>query len=245
MAPSQREAYDQFHAQALLELEEGFLDGSLPGVAVIRARQIMAHPEALPNPTYTNLMKLVKAGEAPKSSLDGVPKTVNILKKGEITGKDERLEIHLAENEPLIIFSALVPEQERIMRICKKAGRKEALINGSVDSKTERPRIDAAFRAGELDVVVASPMTAGVGFNWGHVNHVIFASLDYMDDSFIQAYRRTIRGKRETPVRITILEYRDSIDQRIIQIVEEKSESAHKVDETYQRLGFHPRRRER
>jgi hypothetical protein len=41
-------AYDVFHEQAMLELMDGdILDGSMPGVAVIRACQIMAHPETM------------------------------------------------------------------------------------------------------------------------------------------------------------------------------------------------------
>jgi hypothetical protein len=61
---------------------------------------------------------------------------------------------------------------------------------------------------------------------------VIFVSLDYMDTSFFQAYRRMIRGVRKTPLRITILEYARSLDRRIFRIVQAKSGLARAVDPT-------------
>src|SRR3546814_16266139 len=50
MGPLCREKYDEFHDQAMLELEKmEVLDGTLPGVNLIRSQQIMGNPE--PNRT--------------------------------------------------------------------------------------------------------------------------------------------------------------------------------------------------
>jgi superfamily II DNA or RNA helicase len=200
MSPAQRDAYDEFHEQALLELVDTFLDGTLPGVATLRARQIMQCPEIFG------------------------------LCKGETTGKDERLMVHLSNDTPMVIFAVFQAEQERIMKMLEAKGMKAALINGNVLTK-ERGEIDAAFQRGEIQVVV-SPATAGVGFNWAHVDRMVFASLDYQDSNFMQAYRRAIRGKRETPLLIYVLEYEDSIDQRIFQIIDRKAGDANRVDGT-------------
>jgi SNF2 family DNA or RNA helicase len=205
MSPKQRKAYEEMEDEALVELTDEFLEGASPAVNAIRCRQIMAHPE-----------------------------TFN-LASGETTGKDERLLVHFGDaaqsGEPIAVFASLVPEQERMVKLATKAGLRTALINGNVSSAA-RARIDEAFRAGQLDCVVASPDTAGVGFNWHHLQVMVFTSLNYMDDSFVQAYRRGIRGKREKPLLIYVLEYRDSIDQRIMQIIEQKSMEANKVDPT-------------
>jgi len=208
MHHKQRVAYDEFEASAILELEDKFLEGFNPAVAVMRCRQIMAHPE-----------------------------TFGLLKDGELTGKDESLLVHIEDhknrgNEPMLIYSALVPEQNRIYQLLKKEGLRVGLINGSVSAE-RRAEIDEEFRAGTLDAIVASPATAAVGFNWGHINHIIFASLDYQDVNFVQAYRRAIRGTREIPLRVTVLEYEDSIDQRIFAIVNKKSSDLAKVDDSY------------
>jgi hypothetical protein len=211
MAPAHREPYMKFHNQAMLELEDSFLDGSLPGVATIRARQIMAHPE-----------------------------TMNIG-PGVETGKDERLRVHLEDalrsGISVLIYAALIPEQVRILALVQSIGLTAALINGTVTGPArEKNRI--AFEAREIQVMVASPATASVGLNWEHVDHIILVSMDYKDTNFTQAIRRADRGTRTTPLRVTIFEYEDTVDGRIMQIHENKSRDAHKVDPTYKILKF-------
>lgn len=207
-----RAAYDEFAAKAILELEDEFLEGVNPAVNAMRCRQIMSHPH-----------------------------TMGLLKETELTGKEERLELivadHINSGKPLVIFSSLVPEQERIAKLCAKWGLRVALINNTVTPK-RRGEIDSAFKAGDIDCVVGSPATAAVGFNWGHVDHIVFASIDYDNTNFVQAYRRAIRGVRETPVLIEILEYENSIDQRMYSIVDAKSHDLAKVDDTYERLNL-------
>jgi len=203
-----REAYDQFHEQAMLELENAeFLDGTLPGVATIRARQIMAHPETMG------------------------------IAKGEITGKDERLAVFAGEGQPMLIFAALKPEQQRIQQLLTSLGLRAGLINSDV-SANRRNEIDLAFQESRLDAIVASGPTAGVGYNWERADHVIYVSVDYQDVNFIQSYRRASRGTRTTTLRVTSLAYEDSIDQRMYAILKAKSELANRVDSTRRVLAF-------
>ncbi|MBC7737903.1 MAG: hypothetical protein H7245_11970, partial [Candidatus Saccharibacteria bacterium] len=122
-------------------------------------------------------------------------------------------------------------QQERLVEICKKMGFRVGLINGNV-STAKRGDIDEAFQRGELDIVVVSPATASVGFNWGHLDTVIFMSIDFMDSSFLQGYRRAMRGVRTSPLLIYVMEYENSVDQRIFKIVEIKSAMAVEVDPT-------------
>lgn len=213
MAPDQRAKYDEFEQKALLELEDEFLDGSIGGgVFTMRCRQIMQCPELFD------------------------------LCKGEKTGKDERLEIHLADHKntgrPLTIFSPLIAEHERLNRLIHDAGFRVDCINGDVPA-TKRAKIDQQYQNGELDVVIATAQTAGIGFNWGHVDHALFTGLDYRDDSFEQAVRRHIRGKRDRALRVSVLEYERSIDQQIMAKVERKSADAAKVDPTKTPIKFH------
>jgi len=137
---------------------------------------------------------------------------------------------------PLVIFAALRPQQERLLEICEKKFKlKTGMINGGVSSK-RRFEIDQDFRDGKLDVVVASPATAGVGFNWGRVDKMIFMSVDPIDSSFVQGYRRAVRGKRETPLLIYLMEYENSMDQRMFEIIDTKSKLANDVDPSKKRL---------
>lgn len=106
MGPLMREEYDKFHEQAMLELEDGrVLDGALPGVATIRATQIMAHPETMG------------------------------IAKGEITGKDEKLAEYANEGRPMLVFASLQPEQERCQKVLEGEGLKVGLINANVTGK--------------------------------------------------------------------------------------------------------------
>jgi hypothetical protein len=215
MNPVMREAYDQFHEQAMLELQDGrILDGALPGVATIRARQIIAHPETFG------------------------------LCKGETTGKDEWLEIQVTDaimrGENLLIFSVHIAEQERIVKLLQKMGRRVGLMNSSV-SGPKREKIDLAFRGEDangrfvgrtIDDVVGSPQTMSVGWNWEHVDHVIPVSYDYQDVAWLQSYRRASRGTRTKTLRVTFPRYYQSVDYRVLEIIEIKSILANKVDAT-------------
>lgn len=195
-----RVEYDKFHDEAMLELDDGrVLDGSLPGVAFTRARQIMAHPETM--------------GIAP----------------GEMTGKDERLLIHLSEGQKCLIFASLIPEQNRIKALAESLGLRVGLIN-STASGPNRAKIDAQAQAGELDVIVASGPTAAVGWNWEMFDHVIFVSISFLDVDILQAYRRASRGTRTKTLRVTFMIYRNTVDIKVYKIVTVKSELANRVD---------------
>ncbi len=206
MAPKIRKEYDKLAAKGIIELENSFLEADTPGLLAIRCRQIMAHPE-----------------------------TMEMAGPDDLTGKDERMMIHVQDHvetgERLVIFAALIPEQERICRILKNLGLKVALINGTV-SGAHRQQIDEDFRAGKLQFIVGSAATMGVGFNWPFLRMVLFASLDYGDDTFSQSYKRAIRGVREHALLVIVLEYRNSVDQRIFRVIEEKAKNYTQVDET-------------
>jgi SNF2 family DNA or RNA helicase len=214
MSPQQRRAYDEMEETALLELEDRFIEAGSPAVAVIRCRQIMQHPETF---------------DIPMTSGDT---------------KDDHLRTHienaLSAEKPLVIFEVTREAQNRIVALAESLGARVGLLNGTV-TEQKRSWVDSQFRAGELDVVVCSPEVAGVGFNWSHVDTMIFNSIDYQDSSFIQAYRRAMRGVRDKPLLIYVLQYRNSIDQRIAHIANSKSQDRTKVfaDDTVVRIVQH------
>jgi hypothetical protein len=201
--------YDEFHEKAMLELEDGrVLDGTLPGVNLIRARQLLSHPETM---------------------LKGIPKW---------TPKDERIETILSQGKKTIIFASLQPEQERLLRLCRdELGLRAEMINGNV-SGPQRDKIDAMAQRHELDVIIASGPTAAVGFNWEMFDIVVFASIDYLDVNVLQAYRRASRGTRTSTLRVIFLRYQDSVERKVFEIVKKKSQLANRVDATRPVLEF-------
>lgn len=195
MSESQRRVYDDMEEMALVELEEDFLEAGTPAVAAMRCIQFMQCPE----------LYNIEEGE---------------------DGKTAHIEVHIRNaiesGEPMVIFETTKAAQKRYYELALKLGGRAGLLNGDT-SDTKRPLLDSQMRGGQLDVMVAAPIVAGVGFNWGNVNTMVFSIIDYGDDTFIQNYRRAIRGKRAEPLKIYVLQYRKSLDQRIASIVNQKS----------------------
>lgn len=231
MTEKQRAIYDQFERDAYLELEQFMIDGTMPGVATIRARQIMEHPNQ-----FRDLRD-------PEGKL-GLP-PVDIM-PGERPAKLEAMELHFENHNrrgtPVIVFAALIPQQEQIATLAAKMGRRVALLNGETSMK-RREQIDLDYQAGKIDTVVASAPCAAVGFNWqfcGDVetDHVIMSSLTYMHSDFIQGYRRAVRRNRTKPLRVTTQAYLDSVDLKVMTINVRKSRDAHLVDPTQEIITF-------
>jgi phosphoglycolate phosphatase-like HAD superfamily hydrolase len=229
MSEAQREIYDRFQNEAILELEKFYIDGTQPGVAFMRACQIMDHPNRFPD--------LVDEGQF----VDIMP--------GHRTAKAERLDLHLTDHvetgRPLIIYAPWVPQQHEAFELARQAGLRVGLITGATSS-TERGQIDRGFRAGELNCLICSPLVADAGFNWQfcglqEVPHIIFLSLPYKDTTLQQAIRRAIRQARATALRVTILAYKQSLNIRQMQLIEQKSIEANRVDPTYKVFALLPR----
>jgi hypothetical protein len=206
MTKDQRRAYDEFAAMGILETDDGFLESKNGGVAAMRLRQIMACPEAL-----------------------------GIHVPDGRTGKDERLWVHIEDalqsGEPLAIFGRFIPEVERIYKQLQDVGARVGLIHGGIPGG-QRAETDEKFVDGRLQFVVCTADTAGIGFNWGHVDTVVFTTINGDDDSFVQAYRRFIRGARAKPLRIYVLFYEDSKDTKDFEALDAKSKNAHLVQDT-------------
>jgi ERCC4-related helicase len=203
MDKQHRKMYDDFESTNMLELEKEFLEASGGGVAVLRLRQIMQCPSAL-DPQWEK----------------------------HVTAKEEALERHILAawqaNKRILVFGSFHEEQKRILKIFEKHKIPAGLINGNV-SASQRDKIDEQFKAGTLFGVVASPGTVAVGYDWDHVDYMVFHSLDYKDSNFSQGYRRAIRGAREHPLLCYILEFEDTRDQTISGIVETKMKLAAEV----------------
>lgn len=196
-------AYKEFEEKALLELEDTYLtDSGSGGVHQMRCRQILEAPESI--------------------GLEGIS----------FLGKDEMLKVHLEDarnsGKPILIFSVFTAEQERLVKLCEEYGLRTGLINGSVSGK-KRSEIDKKFREGKLDVVVGSPETMAVGFNWEHVDTVIFVSIDYKDSNWKQAIQRADRGGRKYPLRVYRMYYPVAVEARLWEIIKRKQEDSRKV----------------
>ena len=231
MNDKQRAIYSEFEENAMLELENFIIDGTLPGVNLIRARQIMEHPNY-----FRDLRDPYNLPH-----VDIMP--------GERPAKLEALEIHfehhLQTNTPVIVFAALVPQMREIHALAERMGlRPGPILNGDATA-AEKNDADVGFVSGKYQCLVGSAPVCSVGYNWQdwgsnliETDHVIFASLTYMDSDFIQGYRRTIRRARQRPLRVTTQAYIDSVDIKIMGINVRKSRLANQIDPTREIIRF-------
>lgn len=227
MSEKQRELYDQFKEQAFLELEEFLVNGTEPGVATMRARQIMEHPTRFPDLRFPGQGKFVD------------------ITDGEPPAKAEFLDLEIRNawetKTPLIVFSSLVPQVHYNHERWSNPYVPTYKLTGEIPQST-RSGYDRDFRA-DGGLMFATPAVSSVGYNWQiaggkEVETVIFQSLPYMDTQFIQGYRRAIRGKRTKPLRVITLAYKDSVDAKIMAILRRKSLDANKVDPTLEVVRF-------
>lgn len=202
MDPTHYNLYKEFEEKALLELEDKYLEAEGGGVHQLRCRQILEAPES-----------------------------VEIKNNFEL-GKDEALKVYLEDatnnHKPLIIFSVFRAEQERLKKLCEEYGFKVELMNGEASEK-KRGQIDQDFRSGKIDIVIGSPEVMSVGFNWQHVDTVIFVSIDYKDSNFKQAMQRADRGTREYPLKVIRLYYDTAVEARLWNIIQRKRKDSEKV----------------
>lgn len=224
MGPKQKAKYDEFKNLGMVELEKVILEGSNEGVNLLRLRQILAHPEKISVPVARDDNGKITKFEVVDAS------------GGVRTERDERLISHLQDHmdnkEPVVVVSTLIPEQERLFELAKSLGMRAKLINSNIPNK-ERWQIDEDFQAGKIDVVVCSPTTAGTGFNWPHINHIIFCGMDFATDDFIQLLMRGFRGKRHRVLKATLIQYRNTVEQHIDRVHDKKSRESHNIDPSY------------
>lgn len=211
--------YRELEKEAMLELDDRWLEAEQPGVHALRADQILAHPNEL----------ILDTG------------TYNLIGHEE-PGKDEHLRIHfmdhLRQGTRVAVFCRFVPEVRRVARLAESCGLRVGAICESVPV-AKRPELDRMFREHQLDVMVATAATAGVGLNWPFLDHIIFATVDYADDHYKQAIFRALRGDRSKPVRVTTLAYRKAaVELRKLRIIQEKSEDAWKVEQKGKPIRF-------
>ena len=198
------EKYRSMEDDALMELDDRYVEANSGGVKLLRCRQLLECPEVF--------------GLEPK-----------------IRSKDELLKSHLqhildGSEKQILVYSAFVAEQERIVRICSEMGLRAGLINGSVVGAA-RASVAKKFESGEFQVLVASPATMAIGFNFEFVSSVVFVSADYDNSAFHQACFRGNRGTRSTPLPIYILVVNCKVEKKFWKkVLNEKEDYKNTVD---------------
>jgi hypothetical protein len=102
------------------------------------------------------------------------------------------------------------------------------MMHGGIQPKV-RDRLDQMYQNGELDALACTPAVASTGYNWQRSKHFVYASLDYQDSNLEQSIRRGERELRESALRVSILQYEDSVDHQIFKVITKKDNLARSV----------------
>lgn len=217
MLPEQFKLYERMKEEGLLNIEQQIQTASEEEIRVmmdmevgagqqfLRARQLLQCPEDL--------------GHKFKGTLP----------------KDDAVATHMqnchAAKEALLVFCVNQSEVERLAKMGNKIGVPTGYIHGGL-SPRKKEEVSQRFIRGELMCVVATPDTTGTGYNWQHVDEILWSTLDYKDSSWRQGLQRAIRGEREKTLRVYVLQYMNSFDQILWDMLKRKSKLAEASDPT-------------
>lgn len=124
------------------------------------------------------------------------------------------LAAELATHEsPVTVWCETNDESAMLAKIIP--GAKEVVGSMTPDVKE---RLLLGFASGEYRVIVTKPSLAGLGVNWQHCAHAVFASISYSYENFYQAQRRSHRfGQSQQVVNdVVISDTESSVWQTIV-----------------------------
>jgi SNF2 family DNA or RNA helicase len=122
--------------------------------------------------------------------------------------------------EPVVIFAKYVHEVRAIWERLRSDYR-VGVIYGRT-KKPDRAKVQAAFQAGRLDVVVLQVKTGGVGIDLFYGRTSIFFSLTHSFIDYDQAKARTRRRGQTKQTRAFLLLSRGTIDETLWELVKAK-----------------------
>ena len=116
-----------------------------------------------------------------------------------------------AQGQPILLFYSFIHDRERIQKKFKQA------VSIDEDKSIER------WNAGEIDILLAHPMSAGHGLNLQDGGHIIvWFGLTWSLELYQQANARLHRQGQDETVIIHHILTEDTIDQRVLQVLQGK-----------------------
>ncbi len=130
----------------------------------------------------------------PGKAADKITQELHFIAKAEKTGLlIELLDKH--RDERALVFGRTKHGSEKLMRMLDKAGFATASIHGN-KSQGQRDRAIAAFKSGEIKVLVATDVAAR-GLDIPDVKHVYNYDLPNVPDSYVHRIGRTARAGKD------------------------------------------------
>jgi len=104
---------------------------------------------------------------------------------------------------PTIVWTSFDAEGDLIVRELGVDRTDVALLTGDTP-ESERDRIIAAFRAGDVQILVTKSSLVGYGLNFQHCKAMVFSGIDDSFERMYQAIRRAYRYGQTDPVHVHV-----------------------------------------
>lgn len=133
------------------------------------------------------------------------------------------LEFAENQNEPFVVMTNFSSYFPIIKPKLEDLGKKVEIIDGSV-SKEERFSVAERFQNGEIDVLLCNIIAAGTGLTLDRADTVVFLDKAYNPSDNDQAKDRIVptSERRYHPINVISIVCKDSVDERIDDIIERK-----------------------
>lgn len=138
------------------------------------------------------------------------------------TAAAEHIHTHLqGTGRPIIAWTIHRQVTQELKTQLEHYGHKVAVYDGNTPNR-ERDQIVARFQAGQIDVLIANIVAAGVGLTLTHASDAVFVETEWTPALVAQAEDRIHRISQTRPVTITTLVAAGTLDPIIHRILTEK-----------------------
>ena len=170
---------------------------------------------AIPAPlSVTRQAKLEQITGGTIKDLDGRSHVIGMAKARRLRTLAGRL------GTPLVVFCKYLAEIP-LIEAALPPGARVGVLTGAVTG-AERTQLIQDFQAGRVDYLVCQMRTGGVSIELTAAANMVFYSMNFSLIDFTQVIGRLHRGSQTREVNIYVLYASDSVDEKIIQEIEEK-----------------------
>lgn len=132
------------------------------------------------------------------------------------------------DDSPILCFSRFVAEMEMAKNILQERypEKRIGVINQSVTGSA-RTQLTDAFKAGDLDILIGSTATLGVGWNFQeHCHNVVYLSNDFRARNRMQSEDRIYRRGQTKGCLYVDYVMPDTVDMHVLQVLQENKDLA-------------------
>jgi SNF2 family DNA or RNA helicase len=202
---------------ARIEAAEGMARRGLVMKLLTALKQICNHPA-----------QYLKEAAMPPVGGEGGDTTVLTGRSGKLELLDELLEVILAEDGAVLVFTQYVTMARLIEGHLRQRGVPVQLLHGGTPVE-RREEMVRRFQEGEVPVFLLSLKAAGTGLNLTRAAHVVHYDRWWNPAVEEQATDRAYRIGQTQPVQVHRITTEGTVEERIAQLMESKRELADAV----------------